>query len=59
MEQQTVRINKALADAGVCSRRKADELVAAGAVKVNGETVESPACRFVPASTESKSTADS
>lgn len=25
MEQQTVRINKALADAGVCSRRKADE----------------------------------
>ena len=48
MEQQPVRINKALADAGVCSRRKADELVAAGAVKVNGETVESPGLQIRP-----------
>ena len=31
-----VRINKALAQAGVCSRRAADELVAAGRVLVNG-----------------------
>ncbi len=34
-----VRINKALADAGVCSRRKAEELIAAGKVFVNGERV--------------------
>ena len=26
--EKTVRINKALADAGVCSRRRADELIA-------------------------------
>ena len=28
--EKTVRINKALADAGVCSRRRADELIALG-----------------------------
>ena len=27
--EKTVRINKALADAGICSRRRADELIAA------------------------------
>jgi 23S rRNA pseudouridine2605 synthase len=32
-----IRINKFLAGAGVASRRKADELIAAGAVRVNGE----------------------
>ena len=35
--EKTVRINKALADAGVCSRRRADELGAAGRVRVSGE----------------------
>lgn len=49
MEMEAVRINKALADAGVCSRRKADELVAAGLVRVNGETVVSPGLRVRPA----------
>lgn len=48
MDQQTVRINKALADAGVCSRRKADALVASGAVKVNGEQVISPGLQVRP-----------
>ncbi len=48
MDQQTVRINKALADAGVCSRRRADALVTAGAVKVNGETVLSPGLQVRP-----------
>src|SRR5450755_1148250 len=33
----SIRINKYLADAGVASRRKADELIAAGAVSVNGK----------------------
>ncbi len=46
--EKTVRINKALADAGVCSRRRADELVAAGRVKVNGEVVSSPGLQVVP-----------
>ena len=34
-----VRLNKYLANAGVCSRREADEYIQAGVVKVNGEVV--------------------
>lgn len=33
---ETVRLNKYLSAAGFCSRRKADEFIAAGKVKVNG-----------------------
>lgn len=36
----TVRINKYIADAGVCSRREADKLIAAGEITVNGEVVK-------------------
>ncbi|MFW5731485.1 MAG: pseudouridine synthase [Desulfonatronovibrionaceae bacterium] len=35
----SLRLNKFLARAGVCSRRKADELIARGAVRVNHEPV--------------------
>jgi 23S rRNA pseudouridine2605 synthase len=34
-----IRLNKYLANAGVCSRREADEYIKAGVVKVNGEVV--------------------
>jgi 23S rRNA pseudouridine2605 synthase len=34
-----IRLNKYLANAGVCSRREADEFLQAGVVKVNGEVV--------------------
>ena len=34
-----LRLNKFLANAGICSRREADEFIQAGVVKVNGETV--------------------
>lgn len=34
-----IRLNKYLANAGVCSRREADTHITAGAVKVNGEVV--------------------
>jgi 23S rRNA pseudouridine2605 synthase len=37
MISETMRIQRALARAGVASRRKAEELIAAGRVKVNGE----------------------
>lgn len=37
-----VRINKALAGAGICSRRAADDLIAQGAVAINGETITTP-----------------
>ena len=36
---EPVRLNKFLANAGVCSRREADEFIQAGVVKVNGEVV--------------------
>jgi 23S rRNA pseudouridine2605 synthase len=34
-----IRLNKFIADAGICSRREADKLIEAGAVKVNGAVV--------------------
>lgn len=34
-----IRLNRFIANAGICSRRKADELIAAGVVSVNGEPV--------------------
>lgn len=35
----TIRLNKYLADAGICSRREADVLISSGAVMVNGKVV--------------------
>ena len=35
-----VRLNKYLANAGVCSRREADTFITAGSVKVNGEVIK-------------------
>lgn len=34
-----IRLNKYLANAGVCSRREADEFIESGMIKVNGEVV--------------------
>jgi 23S rRNA pseudouridine2605 synthase len=36
---EPIRLNKFLANAGVCSRREADEFIKAGVVKVNGNVV--------------------
>ena len=36
---EPVRLNKFLANAGICSRREADEFIAAGVVSVNGKIV--------------------
>lgn len=44
-----VRINKYIADAGVCSRRKADALIEQGRVKVNGKPVKDFAMRVTEA----------
>ncbi len=43
-----VRINKALADAGICSRRKAEELIVAGKIMVNGKQVTELGHRVLP-----------
>ena len=37
---EPIRLNKYLANAGVCSRREADEFIQAGVVLVNGEVVK-------------------
>jgi 23S rRNA pseudouridine2605 synthase len=44
-----IRLNKHIADSGYCARRKADALIAAGRVQVNGETVTEMGSRVDPA----------
>ena len=43
-----VRLNKFMANAGVCSRREADELILKGLVKVNGEVVTELGVKITP-----------
>lgn len=43
------RLAKRLAHAGVCSRRDAEKLIAAGKVQVNGKTITTPAFNVNPA----------
>lgn len=38
-EDGLIRLNRFISNSGVCSRRKADELIAAGVISVNGEVV--------------------
>lgn len=38
-EPKLIRLNKYIANSGICSRREADTLIAAGNVSVNGKTV--------------------
>ena len=39
VDDDKIRLNKYVADAGVCSRREADKLIGAGTVTVNGKVV--------------------
>lgn len=47
-----MRLQKYLAQAGVCSRRAAEELIAAGRVTVNGQPVTVPGTRVDPGADE-------
>jgi 23S rRNA pseudouridine2605 synthase len=47
-----IRLNKFLSSAGIASRRKADELILAGSVTVNGERVVSLGSRIDPSKDE-------
>ncbi|MEZ4827214.1 MAG: pseudouridine synthase [Bacteroidia bacterium] len=38
-QDESVRLNRYIASAGICSRREADDLIAGGKVKVNGKIV--------------------
>ena len=37
--KETIRLNKFIANSGICSRREADQYIQAGVVTVNGEVV--------------------
>ena len=45
---EPVRVNKWLAQSGVCSRREAEALIADGLVSVEGETIASPGHKILP-----------
>jgi 23S rRNA pseudouridine2605 synthase len=47
-ENAPLRLNKFIANAGVCSRREADKLIESGAVKVNGVIVSELGTRVSP-----------
>ena len=46
-----VRVNKWLAQEGVCSRREAEALIESGLVSINGEKVTSPGHKIAPGET--------
>src|SRR3954469_3404840 len=45
------RVNKWLAQSGVCSRREAEALIAEGLVTIDGETVSDPGRKILPGQT--------
>ncbi|MBS1524457.1 MAG: pseudouridine synthase [Bacteroidetes bacterium] len=44
-----IRLNRYISNAGICSRRKADELITAGVISVNGEVVSELGYKVDPA----------
>ena len=46
---QPMRLNKFLANAGLCSRREADEFIQAGVVTVNGQPITELGAKIIPA----------
>ncbi|RPD49261.1 rRNA pseudouridine synthase [Hymenobacter sediminis] len=46
-----VRLNRYIANAGICSRREADALIAAGEIKVNGQVVTEMGYKVQPSDT--------
>jgi 23S rRNA pseudouridine2605 synthase len=47
-KSETIRLNKYIANAGICARREADEHIAAGEVTVNGEVITAMGYRVKP-----------
>ncbi|NLB87159.1 MAG: rRNA pseudouridine synthase [Bacteroidales bacterium] len=47
-QQEGVRLNKYIANAGICSRREADTFISAGLVSVNGEIVTELGVKVMP-----------
>ena len=47
-EDGSVRLNKFIANAGICSRREADEMIEAGVISVNGEVITEMGYKVMP-----------
>ncbi|HSH65362.1 MAG TPA: pseudouridine synthase, partial [Bacteroidia bacterium] len=47
-EDGMIRLNKYISNAGICSRREADELIESGVVQVNGKTITEMGYRVKP-----------
>lgn len=47
-EDGLIRLNRYISNAGICSRRKADELIVAGVISVNGEVVSELGAKVDP-----------
>ncbi|MCC9165330.1 rRNA pseudouridine synthase [Pontibacter sp. XAAS-A31] len=47
----TIRLNRYIANAGVCSRREADSLIESGEIKVNGEVITEMGYKVKPSDT--------
>ena len=47
-DPKLIRLNKYIANAGICSRREADTLIAAGNVSVNGRTITEMGFKVAP-----------
>lgn len=47
-DKEAIRLQKYMAEAGIASRRKAEELILEGKVKVNGKTVNELGIKIVP-----------
>jgi 23S rRNA pseudouridine2605 synthase len=47
-DNSLIRLNKYIANSGICSRREADELIASGAVSVNGKIVTQLGTKISP-----------
>jgi len=50
-EDGTIRLNRFIANAGICSRREADSLIEAGEIKVNGQVVTEMGFKVQPTDT--------
>ncbi len=48
----TIRLNRYISNSGICSRRKADELIEAGVISVNGEVITELGTKVDPAKDE-------
>lgn len=48
LENEEVRLNRYIANSGLCSRREADEMIAQGLVKVNGKVVTELGTKVFP-----------